>query len=142
MNMAGPARGANWPEHGRETAERVHTGASMGVLPGAPPGNKVLFSMDQGPSTWMIGQWHPGNWDMNQNVISWYLIGKDELCDWTTDRGEQKFAQHIHGDSIINRRYFDQVMSTGQAGNIIENPHLPIWNISTKGKGKYQKGSP
>jgi hypothetical protein len=134
MGMTGPV----W---GQQTTEVAQPNGSMGKPPGAPPGNKVPFDMNQGPPTWMIGQWHPSDWDMNQQVISWYLIGKDEVCEWPSANGSQRIAEHFHGDCLMNKQYFDQFMNAGQVGNIVENP-CPAWNMNTKGKGKNQKGYP
>jgi hypothetical protein len=134
MRMTGPVWGQ------QQMAEmNAHESAPMGKPPGAPPGIKVPFDVEQGPPTWMVGQWHPSDWDRNLQVKAWYLIDKNEVCQWYSPNGTQRVAEHFHADVIKNIEYRDQVMNTGQGGNIVENPWT-AWNMSTKGKGKHQKG--
>jgi hypothetical protein len=118
----------------------AHESIATGKPPGAPPGIKVPFGTERGPATWLIGQWHPGGWDRNLQVTAWYLIEKNEPCLWALPDGTQRFAEHYHSDMGKNLEYRDQVMNTGQGGNIVENPWA-AWNANAKGKGKNQKGN-
>jgi hypothetical protein len=125
-NMGQP--GMSW---GQQTAS-IQANANMGNPSGAPPGPNLPFDINQGPLTWLIGQWHP-TLDANWEVTSWYLVEKHETCDWLAPDGSQQIAEHIHGDSLENTHWLEQYMNTGQGGN---ESALPIWNTNTKGKGK------
>ena len=118
----------------------AHESTAMGKPPGAPPGITVPFDTERGPSTWMVGQWHPGGWDRNLQVSAWYLIEKNEPCLWSLPDGTQRVAAHYHPDMGKSCENRDQVQNTGQGGNIIENPWA-AWNANIMGKGKNQKGN-
>jgi hypothetical protein len=116
---------------GQQTTS-IQANANMGNQVGAPPGPNLTWDINQGPPTWLIGQWHP-IFDASWDVISWYLVEKHQTCDWTALDGSQQIAEHIHGDSLENNHWLEQYMIRGQAGN---ESGLPMWNMNTKGKGK------
>jgi hypothetical protein len=104
--------------------------ANMGKQEGAPQ-LPLAWDLKYGPPTWLIGQWHP-YFNTDWEVTSWYLVEKHQPCDWPASDGSQQIAEHIHGDSEENNRWYEQYAASCQA----DNEGLTMWDMNPKGKGK------
>jgi hypothetical protein len=103
--------------------------ANMGKQEGAPQ-LPLAWDLKYGPPTWLIGQWHP-YFNTDWEVTSWYLVQKNQPCDWPSSDGSYPIAEHIHGDSEVNHRWYEQFVASQ-----VDNEGLLLWDMNYKGKGK------
>jgi hypothetical protein len=129
--------GQKWPNvmQGNQEAD-YSMGGQKGSDPGPPP-CQLNFDLQQGPPTWLIGQWHPMSWNEDtKQPTSWYMVEQGEECNWKNPDGSTRYATIYHDDIGKHQKYRNDMQNQGKGYNPGVSPwgKAPEAQWDTKGK--------